>query len=244
MIVFTHNKKQYTIANEWNDITLQTAISLSSVDVPAVDDIFDWFQHLEVVKVVMSKFSTFQKWGEVHPTEMVALFSKYCLPMLQDLRSDTPKTYTPQLITSFVHSGVTYLLPTTLDIGGETILQHGQKVKNFIEASNLMKAFSEMKSDGIKVMPYFIATIVKIHPEEAWSDIEVSNRAKEFETLPMNIVWEVFFCTSQLIFKHQINILQSMTKEMQKPTNLRSRLVLKLGRLRLQKAELMAQLRR
>lgn len=244
MIVFTHNKKQYTIANEWNDITLQAAISLSLVDVPAVDDVFDWFQHLEVVKVIMSKFSTLQKWNELHPTEMVALFSRYCLPMLQDLRSDTPKTYAPKLITSFTHKGVTYLMPTSLDIGGETILQHGQKVKNFIEASNLMKAFSEMKSEGIKVMPYFIATIVKIHPEEPWSDIEVSKRANEFKTLPMNIVWEVFFCTSQLIFKHQINILQSMTKEMQKPNNLRLRLVLRLGHLRLRKAELMAQLKR
>ena len=167
------------------------------------------------------------------------MFIQYCLPMVQDLHSESLKTYQPKMLPGFNHNGIYYLMPTNLEIGTEVILQHGQQVKPFIEASNLLKMFSEMRAEGIKIMPHFVACVVKIHPEEAFDETEIAKRVESFKTLPMNLFWEVFFCTLQHIFRQQLNTLRSMTKAIQpQGNNLRSRLALKLGRLRLRKAEL------
>lgn len=244
MIVFATKTKDERLVSEWKDLTLEQAIEISAIELPETKDQFDWFQHLDTVKKIMALCSTFKDWDYIEPTAIVHLFCKHVLPIVQDLHTETPKTYIPVGIVGFSHEGFYYHLPTSLAIGQDVILQHGQTVKPFIEASNLMKAFSEMRSEGIKVMPFFVASIVKVHVEEEWSDAEIIRRAESFKTLPMSTFWEVFFCTLELIYKRQLNILNSMNPEPVKDRNLRQRLALRLGRLRSLRAELLEDLRK
>lgn len=244
MIIFTYNKQRHNLINEWSDMTLTQAIDISAVKVPDVPDWFDWFQHLDLVDLLLEKFSTFKEWSLINPAEKVNLFITYVLPLVQDLHAETPKTYVPRMITGFTHNGTDYLMPTNLDIGTETILQHGQTAKPFIEASNLLKMFSEMKGEGIKVMPHFIACVVKIHPEEQFDEKEIARRVEEFKTLPMDLFWEVFFCTLQHIYRLQLSTLRSMIKVKEpEPRGVVNRLASRLGRLRSRRAELLDQLK-
>lgn len=248
MIVIKIGDNQHKIVSEWNELTLDQAIKLSAIEMPDVDDAFDLFEVLDVVKqywLLMSdvKQNTIDR---VNPSALVHYFDKYMTPMIADLHNPTPKTYQPELIEEFTHEGVHYVMPKSLIIDEETIvLQHGQPVKCFIEASNLLKQFSEMKRDGIKSMPLFVASIVKRSHDELFDEAVVAERAKRFATLPMDIVWEVFFCTSLLTVRRLKDTLQSMTEAIEKLKGAsRSRWDMKLGRMRSRKAELLEELKK
>ena len=225
-------------------MTLEQAIDISSVKVPDVSDWFDWFQHLDLIDMLLEKFSTFKDWSFISPAEKVNMFITYCLPLVQDLHAETPKTYTPRMIAGFTHNGTDYLMPTNLEIGTETILQHGQTAKPFVEASNLLKMFSEMKGEGIKVMPHFVSCVVKINHDEQFDEKEIARRVESFRTLPMDLFWEVFFCTLQLTYRLQVNTLRSMIKVRDpQPHGIVNKLASRLGRLRLRRAELLEELK-
>lgn len=233
--------------NEWKDITLHSAINISQMELPSVEDNFDWFKHINFVDNVMVELSnmTYNKWQNVHPTQRVYLFTQYLMRMVKDLHEPAPTTFAPQMINSFTHEGVEYLMPTRLIVDEHTvILQHGQQVKPFIEASNLMKRYAELKSEGIKVMPLFVASVVKEDGEKDWNEAKVVERSQRFNTLTMDVVWEVFFCISQLTLKSLNAILQSMIEKQARPATLADRLDLRLGRLRSRKAELSMELKR
>ena len=245
MIFYTHDqtKKRFAIVETWRDITLQSAIDVAAIKLPEVHDTFEWFKHQLIIDQVMLKLTTLTQsdLDLLHPSQKVYLFTAQLLPFIKDLNSDKPVSYQPKLIKEFVHEGVEYLMPTSLVIDADTVvLQHGQKVKNFIEASNLLKRYAELKDEGIKVMPMFIASVVKEHPDEQWNEVNVIERSKRFATLPMDIVWEVFFCISAHTLKSYSDILQSMTEE-RSQTRLQ-RWVSRLGRLRLRQAELLTRL--
>lgn len=233
--------------NEWKDITLHSAINISQMELPSVEDNFDWFKHINFVDNVMVELSnmTYNKWQNVHPTQRVYLFTQYLMRMVKDLHEPAPTTFAPQMIDSFTHDGIEYLMPTQLIVDEHTvILQHGQQVKPFIEASNLMKRYAELKSEGIKVMPLFVASVVKEDGEKDWNEAKVVERSQRFNTLTMDVVWEVFFCISQLTLKSLNAILQSMIEKQARPATLADRLDLRLGRLRSRKAELSMELKR
>lgn len=233
--------------NEWKDITLHSAINISQMELPSVEDNFDWFKHINFVDNVMVELSnmTYNQWQNVHPTQRVYLFTQHLMQMVKDLHEPAPTTFAPQMIDSFTHDGIEYLMPTQLIVDEHTvILQHGQQVKPFIEASNLMKRYAELKSEGIKVMPLFVASVVKEDGEKDWNEAKVVERSQRFNTLTMDVVWEVFFCISQLTLKSLNAILQSMIEKQARPATLADRVDLRLGRLRSRKAELSMELKR
>lgn len=247
MILIAVDNKDYSLVSEWSEITLDKAISLSAIAVPEADDQFDLFRSIDTVKQFWKLMSNVpdDKIDMINPNALIYYFNKYMIPMLMDLHSTTPKTYQPELIDQFKHNGVTYLMPQSLVIDEETIvLQHGQPVKCFIEASNLLKQFSEMKRDGLKAMALFVAAIVKEQHDELFDEAMVAERAKRFATLPMDIVWEVFFCTSLLTAKRLRDTLQSMTTAIENIKGAaKSRWDMKLGRMRSRKAELLEELK-
>ena len=239
MILASYNKKKVSIPNNWRDMTLKQAIELRGVDLPVIEDSFDWFKHMDLVHkciTILTKIDV----NKIEPSWLVYVFSKHLYPMILDLSLPAPETYKPKAIAEFHHKGVTYLMPYNLEIGENLILQHGQNVKSFIEASNLLKQFSTLRSDGIKAMPALIASIVKVDMNEVFDEVVISERAKDFETLTMDIVWEVFFCLSQLIIKFGSDTLQSMTKK-SRMEGIIQKLDMRLGRLQLRRAELWGQ---
>jgi hypothetical protein len=239
MILAKYNKTKVEIPNNWKDITLKQAIELRGIELPVIEDSFDWFKYMDKVHkciTILTKIDV----KKIEPSWLVYIFAKHLYPLILDLSLPAPETYKPKAIADFRHKGVTYLMPFNLEIGENLILQHGQNVKCFIESSNLLKQFSSLKSDGIKAMPALVASIVKVDKDEVFDEVIIAERAKEFESLTMDIVWEVFFCLSQLIIKFGSDTLQSMTKKNRMETIIQ-KLDMRLGRLQLRRAELWGQ---
>jgi len=237
-MIVSYSNTTAKIPEKWHDITIRQAIECAGVELPDVTDTFDWFQHLPIVKKYITILTTIKEPDKIEPSWLVHIFSKYLVKFIIDLKSPSPETYTPLMIEYFSHKGKTYLMPERLDIGVNIILQHGQTTKNFIEASNLMKQFSQMRKDGIKVMPMLVASMVKEERLEEFDEVRINERAKEFEDLPMNIVWEVFFCLSLLIIKLGKSTLQYMSRKESKMERLIKYMDSKRGLLLLRRAEL------
>lgn len=243
------NGSSHALRHRWSELTIQQAMKLRDVTLPQVGDEFDWFMHQDVMKQAMSVLSDTINWMHVDPLTLQTMFMRYALPLIYDLKSEVPQTYTPQLIDSFTHNGFIYYMPESLVIDELIVLQHKQETKRFIEASNLMKAYAETARDGLKAMSMFTACVVKADKSEQYDEAVILQRAKEFETLTMDIVWEVFFCTSLLITRSMTDFLRSihrLSKAINETADLsiRERLTSKLGHLRLQRQELRAELRR
>jgi len=243
MIIATLNGNKVHIPNRWDEITVKQAAEAYKIDLPIVEDSFDWFKHIITVKKLIRILTDIEDPDYIDPSSLVHVFSKYLAKYVYDLHSLSPETYKPKFIDSFTHKKQTYLMPTNLELGQNLILQHGQKAKNFIEASNLLAQFAALKSDGFSALPMFVASIVKQERLEVFDEKTVVARAKEFEDLPMNVIWEVFFCTSQLIIKYGRDTLQSMNKKETGLQKVLGKLDSRLGRLQLRRAELVAQLK-
>lgn len=241
MIVLRYNDTIVSLPHEWKDITIAQATKVAELALPKIDDDFDWYAHSEYINKVLNILCKIEV-EKVSPISLNYIFTKYIVKFCLDLNAPLPTSYVPEMITYFKHKGIVYLMPTNLNIDETVILQHGQTVKNFIEASNLLKAFSRMRSEGIRAFPYLIASTVKRERLEVFDEVEVSKRAGEFQDLPMSIAWEVFFCLSLLTVKFVSVTRQSMKAN--RMERLKEKLIIVLGRLRLQRAELLANLRR
>ena len=184
MIIFRLNKKRYNLINSWDELPLDKAIKISKIELEDAKDIIDWYIQLDTVKELFLMFTDLEldKIEHISPHELVYYFSEYILPMVRDLKNDYPTTYLPKGISKFKHEGVEYIMPDTLDLGEDQILGHNMKVKPFREASNLLKLFAEMKHEGIKVMSYFCASIVRESEDEIYDEKVIAERAKKFET--------------------------------------------------------------
>ena len=245
MLVVNYNKTDGHIPQYWVDVTIKQAIAAAKIEPPDdIADSFDWFRHLNVVKQAYVALTDLDP-EKIDPANLVHYFTKYLLKFIIDLQAAQPETYTPRLISEFTFNGTRYLMPTHLELGTNVVLMHNTKVKNFIEASNLLKQFSEMKKNGIDALPLMVASIVRESDNEVFDEARVVERGKAFEELTMNIGWEVFFCLSQLIIKFGTDTLQSMNaKRDTKAQRILERLDMKLGLFQQRKAELLEELRR
>lgn len=212
MITFEHNRQEHKLRHNWGDMTLSEAMALRAIELPEVEDTFDWFMHIGTVREVASIMTTAPA-ELIPPTWLVSWHTRYWLPLWMDLRSSYPETYVPKGIKSFHHGGVEYLMPESLELGDDVVLQHGQDAKRFVEASNLLALYSRMPKEGIKVAPMFIAAVVREVDEGDFDEVRVARRAEQFVDLPMAIVWEVFFCTSELLLRHMAATLDYLQAE-------------------------------
>jgi len=101
-------------------------------------------------------------------------------------------TYNPLGITKFNHKKNTYYLPSDKKIGDITIPMYDLIANQFCEVADLL-ALVNKGNDGFKYTPYVLAVLC-LQKNEFYNEELALKRAKEFEQLPMDIVWEVFFC--------------------------------------------------
>lgn len=214
MIIFN---KTHKLRHTWDDLDLSLAMQLRAIDLPEVEDTFDWYSHLPQLREVARLMTTADP-EMIPPSWIVSWHIRYWLPMWMDLRDEYPKTYTPQGIEWFRHKGVDYRLPESLDLGNDVVLQHGQTAKRFVEASNLLAAYSAMAKDGFKAAALFIATVVD--EGEDFDERRIVERSKQFADLPMPTVWEVFFYTSQRLYKSMSVTLDYLTANPNTPDRL------------------------
>ena len=245
MITLTQRGHSHRMKYTWHDLTLTDAMKLRDIELPTVTDEFDWHIHQPVMIAALTVLSDTVDWRHTNPIELEVMFRRYALPLMNDLKRPAPETYTPKLIESFTHNGTTYLMPEHLIIDDLTVLQHTQETERFIEASNLMKSYAEVARDGLKAMASFVAVVCKTNPAERYDEAVVMRRAKEFETLPMWVVWEVFFCISLLTAKSLTATLRYISQRPVTPANESPlRWDLRLGRLRLRRRAYVEQLKR
>ena len=57
----------------------------------------------------------------------------------------------------------------------------------------------------------FVASIVKGDRLEEWNEANILQRAQDFDSLPMDVIWG--FCTSLLTIKYVKQYLQSMRRK-------------------------------
>jgi len=220
------------VPQTWDEITLEQCIEVKA---KGYDSSIDVFEQLNQVRAIWDILIKGERAINIAPITLIYYFQKYLVDFVNDLNRELPKTYTPQLIKSFLFKGKTYYLPDSLVIDEETVvLMHGERVKNFIEASNLLTQFAKLKNEGIKAMPIFLATVLRESKDEPFSEVAVIERAKKINELGMDLVWEVFFCYQALIYKSVKDTLQSLTATQKKAETVQAS---RLGRLRLRKVE-------
>lgn len=111
--------------------------------------------------------------------------------------------FEPKGIESFVHNGVTYYLPKDADGYGVNVPMGADTTTiEFAESATLMMNSSNMKynkMDNIALVIAILARPQKNGKREAYDQAKAIQRANEFINLPMEIVWEVFFCFTELL---------------------------------------------
>ena len=113
----------------------------------------------------------------------------------------TPGDFEPKGITEFEHKRITYKLPKEgLKLGGK-LPGAFMNAKEFTHSADLAEVFRELEKGDAAKMANFVSILCR--PEGVPYDEQDSlKRAKEFEDLPMSVVWEVYFFTLDYFQKY------------------------------------------
>jgi hypothetical protein len=222
MIHLKINKKKGTMATDWDEMTILQAVNVMAVELPEsvqadITDTALWYVGTDGYKYAAKVFeilSTFDTDDIQHTNaaDIMMYFVKYHLQMVIDLHSQTPSSYQPIGIKHFELERVKYKLPESLVVESDIMTLHSAKAVDFIESSNILSVIADMKQEGIKHLPLFIACYCR--PEgEAFNEKLVHERAKAFNQLPMSVAWEVFFCIQRHTILFTTNILRFTTRQ-------------------------------
>jgi len=132
---------------------------------------------------------------------------KFSITGLADLPQDRDESglfpYDAKLIESFEFDGETFFLPKSLERGGNITTLIDESIVTFSEASDIEIALHEWSEKGIDAMSQVIA-VYCLKEGEKHSDKLVIERTEKFKDLPMDHVWEVFFCIVLLGLQSQV----------------------------------------
>jgi len=214
MLNFTHTQTGYPfkMVAEWSDMTLEQAMKLRNIDLEGVEIKTDLYEKPDTVNELWRLLTTVKDVNEVSYPERVHYAWTVLLPFVHDLRAPYPATFTPSGVQAFKHEGRTFYLPNPLEMHEETLLSYDMTAKRFTESATLLSLYSDLSVDGIKFMPVFIASFVVEEYGEEWNEFTIMDRAKLMRTLPMQYVWEVFFCALERFFRYQKS-LKTYSKE-------------------------------
>ena len=208
MLITKLNNQQIQVCSEWKDFTLETAMKLKALEMPAFENIFDTFEEFEKVKqaiVLLSDF-TEKTIEQTHPEALAYLYWEYLHEFVLNLTLPVAEVEVSE-VTTFKVGDKTYFLPESLSIDDDVILQHSQTARPFCEATDLLRQLNKVQKEGLKAMPLFISTIVKDKPSEVWNEQRVIERAEELKQMDMQTFWDVFFYIVRLWNKYNNNVL-------------------------------------
>jgi hypothetical protein len=231
--------KQFQVKTEWSEVTWKDACDILAVPLPikveneitfeqwiTAENIHEYAREIVFILGYIPK----RLIEQVNPADMLDLFLRYHLKFVVDLLSINPQSYFPKFTDKITFKGVEYRMPKSLMIDNTITPMHEMDAVTFVEAANVLKAIGKLKEEGIKHMHYF--TAIYLRPEgEKYDEQKIAARAKLFEELTMDVYWEVFFCTHQLLTRQLIDTLQSLRVSRVK----RAILALKVGFMRLRK---------
>jgi len=208
---YTVQKRDYSLKATWEEITLREAIQLAKLEINEdqfkiivkeedVDQLND--TQLTYMRDVV-KLLTDAKPGVIDGIDsamLLVLFTQVRY-LIYGLYFMNIESYKPKGTQEITFNGKKYYTPETLTVNDENIVAYKEKSKFVTEANNIMTIIGERKKEGIELLNLLCAIYLKEDPDEDYDDEKISQRAAEFNDLPMSIVWEVFFC----IFYSYIN---------------------------------------
>lgn len=224
MLTLTIEGSDYSAVSEWSDLNLQKFIELSKIECPEElkklwEKAGDKKEHGELIEKLETRslvkdFPTF--YGKVIdqlteiPEELTdritrELREKFYYDYLHQFYVSTLtripqirkgkkiKEYEPELIGEFEHKGIKYIMPKTEVFFGNVIPMPKEKIISFAEASDIEMANIDWAENGLEAMSSVVAIYCRVKDEKYNEDV-IRARAKVFETLGMDKVWQVFFC--------------------------------------------------
>lgn len=151
----------------------------------------------------------------VSSEDRTAFFSRYIMPFVVGLLVH-PYNYEPKGIDKFTHKGIDYYLPmSSTDVNGENKPLSDLETICFTESADLQLACTKTGKGNYKLMGNIISILCRPKGEK-YNEQTAIERAKEFQNLPMSIVWEVFFYLSVFSITWK-NTLQTLSAQVGVP---------------------------
>lgn len=126
-----------------------------------------------------------------------AIYEKCCYKFVIGVLFE-PIDYTFKQIKSFEYMKTVYYLPETKNIQGQPRPFFDRTAIEFTESADLQKYSSELNGGKYEVAANIIAILCRPKNNEGvlekYNEKTCLDRATEFKNLPMDIVFEVFFC--------------------------------------------------
>ena len=143
--------------------------------------------------------------------ERTIFYEQHCLHFVLGL------LYSPNIerknIDSFDWKGTTYYLPTIKKILNEERPMASTTAIEFCEAADLDVYSKNLVGGKFEVAANITAILCRPNGEKYNEELALS-RAEGFKELPMDIIWEVFFCLTELsIISKQLEVISFLTKE-------------------------------
>lgn len=223
MIKFKVNGKSYNLKNTWQEITIADGIKLSELELPKAlqkseiqnGDLLE-LESINFAKSVLEILSGCKDFENTHAGDVVYFF-RYVLQIALDVFNLSPVSYMPEMPVSFTFENETYYYPTSQEFEGALIPATNLDAVSFCESSNLLAALNDVKKEGLKQMPLFIACYCKKNGE-TFDQFTALERSKKFVNLPMTVAWEVFFCMAHFLTLQMAAIPESLKKENRRRT--------------------------
>lgn len=224
MIKFSINGKSHNLKNDWSEITISDAIKITALTLPEAmqkpeiktSDLLDMVSinfAKDVVKILAGVDE--ETMNKAHAGDIVVLF-RNVLQLVVDLFNLAPVTFTPAMPEYFEHNGERFYYPTSQTFNDVLIPSTNLDAVSFVESANLLSALTDVKNEGLKQMPVFIACYCK-KQGETFDQFKVLERSKSFGNLPMTVAWEVFFCMVQFLTS-QVSAIQNYLEKPKKET--------------------------
>lgn len=224
MIKVTIDEKDYQIKNFWDEITLRKAQELINIPIPdslkeiyealLIDDKLKTYhkkqkalapeQQIKEHPLFFGKTITLlsdipdEVMEYVDPESRIEIYFNHIEQNYLDIFFGTPNDYKPENIKQFEFKNETFYFPETLKIFDKFIPQYKENALPFTEAADIMIKIGRLKDFGIEAMSEIIAIYCR-KKNEQYNEQLVIERSEGFRDLPMNIVWEVFFCIIKLL---------------------------------------------
>lgn len=217
MIIVGINNQNFRFPEGWGDITAIQAAKIHYLFREMPDKLMDFYKAIgkgdsdkatDIATTITNEenIKTFPEWygkflcaisdvpeevmNKTHTYQRSQLFDRYEWIALGLMFA--PTDFPVQYIKDFKHKGTKYDFPKTgIKPGGE-LPGAFMDAEEFTHSADLMAAATDLKDGDYSKMITIVAILCR-EPGNVYDTQDMYRRAKEFEDLPMTVVWEVYF---------------------------------------------------
>ena len=214
MLVFSAGEHEFTVPEEWSEITLEKyAVFIDAVNKlqkKLKEDDNEDIGFYQIVLEYREYFNNlFQTFTGIEPSiidrikaDNIYTTYMYIMNFLKEPEYNK--------IDSFTFKKKKYYLPKSkVDYFGNEIEMAQASFGEVVEAMQIQEMDKSFQENNFKVLPYQIAMLCRRKGED-YNDQIVKERAEVFKELPMDVVWQVAFFLIRQKQKSLKRLLQSL----------------------------------